>query len=239
MMLFAVGCALPGGMEIGPKPADQSGRSNTSNPANLLKGDAGNQNSTQRLQVAAVKIPFVTLELEPRDLIAIVAAVISLCALCFTMWQAWLGALRSRAETFKSLRASYADLRKELRKVSSTWASLTVATVPSFAIIEDLERYWHHGFDEWYLTKRRRPLFYGSLWKDYYRPVLEKAARNDVLLIALFRAFSACDTEVDREFLQEIWSLTDKSRAEADTLVNSWNLAASSVYNVKVPDAIK
>ena len=206
------------------------------------QADAQSQVEAQPVKVEITNLPKSETRptFETRDAIAVVSAVIAACAICFTVWQAKQLAARGRADTFRTLRTSYASLRKELRTaVSSNWASLQISGVTKFADIEDLARYWHHGFDEWYLTKKQRPMSYGPLWTDYYNPVLKKAAQNEVLLVALFRAFSACDTDTDNEFVQEIWTLTGKGSDYADALADRWNKLPAQSHRVTVPPVIK
>lgn len=243
-LLLAFACARTG--PTPPKPPDPVKPAVTSQPP-PTGSDGQAQVQPQPIKVEITNLPQTEKRpiLEPRDSIAIASGVIALCAVFLTIWQARQLAVRGRTDTFRTLRTSYASLRKELRKVSPTWASLQITTVPmsgtvsKFAIIADLERYWHHGFDEWYLTKKKGPWYYDALWDDYYEPVLAKAAKNEVLLLALFRAFSACDTEIDKDFVREIWRLTNQKRTDADKLATGWNALPSQTHKVTVPDVIK
>jgi hypothetical protein len=41
--------------------------------------------------------------------------------------------------------------------------------------------YWHHSFDEWYLSTRLAPSEFGVLWRDFYKRAAQAGLRHPAL----------------------------------------------------------
>ena len=46
-------------------------------------------------------------------------------------------------------------------------------------------RYWHHAYDEWYVSRHLNPRLMGKLWDDFYLPSIRSGLKHRALQWAL------------------------------------------------------
>ena len=104
----------------------------------------------------------------PSDWIALSSVVVATIALVVALWADSRGRAATRTQMFMQLRTSFIDVLQALppQYRDPDWRPTTPADIAAAA------RYWHHAYDEWYVSRRLNPALMGELWLTFYRPAI-------------------------------------------------------------------
>jgi len=88
-----------------------------------------------------------------------------------------------RTELFIQLRSSFLDVLQSLPPEyrDPNWRPAT-ALEQAAAV-----RYWHHAYDEWYVSRRLNAALMGPLWDGFYRPAIQSGLAHPGLRHAFGR----------------------------------------------------
>ena len=78
--------------------------------------------------------------------------------------------------------------------------------------------YWHHTFDEWYVTNHLNHKHMKELWDEFYAPAILSGMRHEGLRVVLFSMIEAEDEfgEYRRSFgdaIKRLWKTRKSGRA--------------------------
>jgi hypothetical protein len=119
--------------------------------------------------------------MEPRDVIAMVAAVISALSASFA-YVSWKNATRAanravlseRVKVFVDLRQRWYEIRKDLRRMKLDCKELPQPEDENWDIHE---LYWQHSFNEWYVTTRLHSEL-AELWNAFFSLAIQNALKT-------------------------------------------------------------
>lgn len=77
-----------------------------------------------------------------------------------------------------------------------------------------VRRYWHHCFDEWYLTNRINQKYMDVLWKEYFSDGVTAGARHDGLWEILVKMSNFKDQE-KKNLWKDFYTAVEKLRNNA------------------------
>src|SRR5262245_52628353 len=103
--------------------------------------------------------------------------VVSVCA----FWLAWRadsrGQVAARSQLFLDLRAQFLKVLEDLRP--GFWEPGWEPSDPEHKAAA--MRYWHHAFDEWYVTTQLNEKLMRQLWDQFYRKAVLAGLKHDGL----------------------------------------------------------
>ncbi len=144
--------------------------------------------------------------------IAAASAAVALAAF-FLSWRADArAAALARTQMFLELRTRFLEVFQQLPpfdKPASDYTPEEKAAVLA---------YWHHTFDEWYVTNRLNHKHMKELWDDFYIPAVLAGMRHPGLREVLFQMIEAEDEfgEYHRSFgdaMRTLWESHGSVRA--------------------------
>jgi hypothetical protein len=130
----------------------------------------------------------------------------------FLSWRAdQRAAALARTQMFLELRTRFLDVYHRLPsfdKVASHYTPEETSAVLA---------YWHHVFDEWYVTNHLNQRHMKGLWNDFYAPAILAGMRHTGMREVLFRMIDAEDQfgEYRRGFgdaMKELWKSQESFR---------------------------
>lgn len=83
-----------------------------------------------------------------------------------------------KVQTYLQLRAGFLEIYRQL-------GELDAAESEGIDVKLTREAYWHHAWDEFYVTKRLAPLEFLSLWDDFFRLAIKSGLGHTALMRAL------------------------------------------------------
>lgn len=154
---------------------------------------------------------FTPIELQTfADLVTAVVIPVSLLIAIISTWLVTRAAWETaRAETFRSLRSSFAELRAQEPAGIFTTDKVPAIDSPEF---RKMVAYWRQSFDEWFITQKLCKRNFGVLWKDYYKEAIRLSAKSPAMFAVLLYTVSATSAQknpMDRCFLREIIKLVN------------------------------
>jgi hypothetical protein len=149
--------------------------------------------------------------MEAQDIIALSSAAIALAA----FFLAWRADARARelavVQMFLALRSRFLDIYLKLpppAKVASAYSDNEKAAVLA---------YWHHAFDEWYVTTGLSHRLLKRLWQGFYAPAVLSGMRHDGYRQVLFELIE--DSENASEYragfgraMKQLWEQRGAAR---------------------------
>jgi hypothetical protein len=112
------------------------------------------------------------------------AAAGALAAVPISMFAAYLAKradarskIAARTQVYLSLRSRFIEVHQQLPPsyADNTWRPTTEAEKGAVA------RYWHHAFDEWYVTTHLDHELLSSLWQDFFSGAVLSGMRHSGL----------------------------------------------------------
>ena len=147
---------------------------------------------------------------------AAATAAVALAAF-FLSWRADArAATLARTQMFLELRTRFLEVFRQLPpfdKPASDYTPEQKAAVLA---------YWHHTFDEWYVTHRLNRKELKKLWDDFYAPAVLAGMRHPGLREVLFQMIDAADEfgEYRRGFgaaMKSLWESRKAVRASQES----------------------
>ena len=140
--------------------------------------------------------------MKPEVWIAGAALIVSVCA----FWLSWRadtrGQVASRTTMFLNLRTRFLDVLEKLppQYGAPDWD----ASSPNDRAAAI--RYWHHSFDEWYVTTQLNEKLMRQLWTEYYSEAIFHGLKHNGLRRVLVEAIKADEklAELWKDFLHEL-----------------------------------
>jgi hypothetical protein len=83
-----------------------------------------------------------------------------------------------RVQTYLQLRTRFLDIYRELGRLEDAGDEGSEARLTRQA-------YWHHAWDEWYITKELAPREFATLWDDFFSKAMAPSAGHPGLWAAL------------------------------------------------------
>src|SRR5215510_5856518 len=125
--------------------------------------------------------------MNPEVEVAAASAAIALAAF-FLSWRAdRRAAALARTQMFLELRTKFLEVYKRLPSFEKSASDYTPEE--KAAVLA----YWHHTFDEWYVTNRLNHKHMKELWDEFYAPSILAGMRHDGLRVVLFAMIDAED----------------------------------------------
>jgi hypothetical protein len=143
---------------------------------------------------------------------AIAATVVALAAFLLSWRSDRRAQLLARTQMFLELRTTFLDVYQRLPsfdKPASDYTSEEKAAVLA---------YWHHAFDEWYVTNHLDPKHMKDLWNEFYAPAILAGMRHEGLREVLFDMIDSEDElgEYRRSFgnaMKKLWESRESAQA--------------------------
>jgi hypothetical protein len=135
---------------------------------------------------------------------AAAAAAVALAAF-FLSWRAERrAAALARTQMFLELRTKFLGVYQQLPSFDKPASDYTPEE--RAAVLA----YWHHTFDEWYVTNHLNYRHMKKLWHEFYAPAILSGMRHEVLRMVLFSMIDAEDEfgEYRRSFgdaMKKLW----------------------------------
>jgi hypothetical protein len=150
--------------------------------------------------------------MKPEVTMAAASAAIALAAF-FLSWRAdRRAAALARTQMFLELRTKFLDVYQRLPsfdKPASDYTPKQRAAVLA---------YWHHTFDEWYVTNHLNQKHMKKLWDEFYAPAVLAGMRHEGFRMVLFGMIDAEDDfgEYRRNFgdaMKQLWGSRESVQA--------------------------
>lgn len=78
-----------------------------------------------------------------------------------------------KVQTYLQLRSEFIDIYRELGQLD--------ATKPASDTEQARQAYWHHVWDEWYITKKLAPAEFSPLWNEFFAKAVDSGYRQGPL----------------------------------------------------------
>lgn len=153
---------------------------------------------------SSILVARVEVSMDPEVGIAAASAAVALAAF-FLSWRADARAeVLARTQMFLGLRTRFLEVFRHLPRFDKPSADYTPEE--RAAVLA----YWHHAFDEWYITNRLNQKPMQKLWHEFFAPAVLAGMRHDALRQVLFNMIDSQDQsgEYRRSFgeaMKKLW----------------------------------
>lgn len=115
------------------------------------------------------------------DMASVIAAIFSTLTAIIALWVA----VRSDRRSRDALKVqTYLQLRNQFIDIYRNSGSLDESDSPAVEVRQAREAYWHHTWDEFFITRRLAPREFSMLWDQFFKSAIESGLDHPAMVKA-------------------------------------------------------